>query len=310
MNISITNKLEEFRRNLSFEDIYTLDEDDETRLEYDRVCEGISTLRNRTGGFRAITRDVLSSAIQASPSCITALRYLTGLHSVTLELLASVRLYHSGVLTGPVRKKTERTLESLVQKNPRAATELGQFFIERGARKYLKTLEGMNESKIRDLVELLIMYQLKGRLAKLRGHVAEKIIASYLDRWRVDFEPREKLTTLGYPDVKISCIADRMVNLAIPNKDRPEILIQCCYYTSITGSVASKTVREMQATRHQIDRFNKTSQAPTRFLGFIDGPGWIGMDAQLRGMLSIVDDFFQLRTIETKLKRETQKFVA
>lgn len=302
---SLDKKLKEFYLNVSEEDIYPIDADPVGRLQGSRMLLLLQKAAAKLTEKNMGRADLIETAIAAEPELIIALRSLIGEHETTFRLIISTALYKQGEICGcsDIPKiHTEKFIVGLAKRDANARKVITKYFFEQGLPTVFQTIIGLEKSKQVAFIRLIAQYQVKQRLAKLRGHRAEQIIAQFLEERKIPFEPREKLHTLGARDAVVSFLNQRECDLVIPNADSPRLVIQSSYYQSITGSIASKTVRETRETQNAVDRHNrKNPEQPVEFWLLIDGVGWLGMGSILRHIIDIPDNFFQFRTLETKL---------
>lgn len=287
-------------------DIYSLEdhyqEYPDQRNEMNQIITSIEQLRRRTDNFTQVDEDTLANAIYANPRSVKTLRFLTGQHETTFRLFISPKLYEQRLCDCAERPGIhgEAVILRLARRDRRVAKEIAKHFMGSGISKSLEMLSAMRDPEIKNFVKLINIYQTKQRLAKLRGHMAEKLVAIHFDKLGIPFEPREKLGRLGTSDVTLSFLPGREVDLVVPNTSDPKILVQCTYYQSITGSIAQKMTREVRGTKRDLDRYNQSTGRSILLVGLVDGIGWLGMHSILKKILGTVDDFFQLKTLESK----------
>lgn len=301
---SVHNKYVQFYENISLEQIYTLDDDPDARTLVNNVKGNVENRANnplttRTINFSDIRIANLGQALHENPEIVDLCRYFTGMGDITFELLASAWLHNENYFTGVIKFHGISQIKRLLNDNLEACNCTARHLIsEFGLRPKLKILNSLNRNQRSELVDILSSYQIKGRMSKLGGHMAEMIIARQLDSLNIDFEPREKLTTLGVGDISIPNLhTDRQFNFAIPNRNNPNVIIECAYYISNTGGVAGKAIRELTNTKRMILNSPNTDIQNIKLIGFIDGPGWIAMSGGLIKMLIVVDDFIQLNNL-------------
>lgn len=288
-------------------DIYSLEdhyqEYPDQRNEINQIITSIEQLRRRTDDFSQVDEDTLANAIYADPGNVKTLRFLTGQHETTFRLLISPKLYEQRLCDCTERPGIhgEAVILRLARRDRRVAKEIAKHFMGSGISKSLEMLSAMRDPDIKNFVKLLNIYQTKQQLAKLRGHMAEKLVAIHFDKLGIPFEPREKLGRLGTSDATLPFLPGREVDLVIPNISDPKILVQCSYYQSITGSIAQKMTREVRGTKKDLDQYNQSSGKSILLVGLVDGIGWLGMLSILKKILGIVDECFQLKTLETKI---------
>lgn len=302
MRGSLNEKLKEFYANVTEEDIYPPEVDPVGRSQGKRLLLLLLNAEKRVTGRG---KGLIEKAIKAEPELIIVLRSLIGEHETTFRLVISTMLYKRkkvcGCSTIP-KIHTEKFLVNITKRNSIARKIVAEYFIKRGLPIVFQTIIELEPEKREALIRLIAQYQIKQRLAKLRGHRAEQIIAEALKRSKVPFEPKEKLHILGARDASIAFLNQRECDLVVPTAKDPRVVIQSSYYQSITGSIASKTVRETRETQNAVDVHNKKDpKHRVEFWLLIDGVGWLGMSSILRHIIEIPDNFFQFRTMERKL---------
>jgi hypothetical protein len=94
-------------------------------------------------------------------------------------------------------------------------------------------------------------------------------------------------------------------NLNIPNKDtrkNSKVIVQVVFFTSNTGSEEKKKRNQNIHTNKIIKEIIPNYQKHLKNLLFLDGPGWITMSGGFQKTKETGDDFFQIKTTDTKLK--------
>lgn len=302
--IRVQQRFEEFFSNVTLEPIFTVDDDPEASQLVETVKRCVtdsvgSELMRATSGFTAIQSNPVGEAIHRDPSVIHALRYFTGIGEITFELLASSWLHDEGYYPPPPTHHAIEAIQRKTAQDEAAAKRIAHHLIrEHALRPRLELLHSLTPAARAQLVDLLSVRQLSGRLSKYSGHKAEMIVAQYLADQEIQFEPQEKLHTLGTSDISVQGLpTDRKFDIVIPSRDSPQVLIQCAFYNSNTGSVASKTVRETAETRSLIVNHADARIRNIKLLALVDGPGWIAMKTHLRKLLILLDDIVQLRSL-------------
>lgn len=298
--LDISKKMESFSKGLGLDDIYTIDDDFELKESLEKiktlVTDNSSSVYKNTINFTDVRVATIAKSLSDDPETIDLIRYLLGMGDITFELKSSIWLHNADKIPGPLRKLGKNQIKRSLKNNYKLSEVLSRGLLDLGLRSRMTIISKMERQERQSFVELLSTYQSKGRLAKLRGHMAERMIANMLKDEGISFEPIEKLATLGSADVRISFLNNRLVDFAIPNSTNPKVLVQVAYYTSNTGSVASKTVRESVLTKQEITKYNLENGTDIKFVGLVDGSGWIDMSGHLIKMLLCLDDFFQLKT--------------
>ena len=181
---------------------------------------------------------------------------------------------------------------------------------------------GFNES----FLSIIAPYQKQGSAASTSGRIAEKkcrelLIEFGLDA-NIDFNTSDVKvkTTLvsklckefecGYItkdelDERTKKITEhkttREFDIVLP-LENPSIFIQSVFYTSDTGGVAHSTRDQLETENILIKETMNGLKPNCKQVGLVDGPGWYYLWSDLVKTLDILDDFFQLKTISTKLR--------
>jgi len=204
--------------------------------------------------------------------------------------------------------------------------ECVSFFLERGLMNNISRIAELRKYNASSVfLSLASIYQERGVLAARRGNAAEEYIRNRLSLWgaipELHFNMRD-LPLTGVLERKLRNIAaeskvdlspykeeikkirsSRELDLVIPVSD-PRLLIQCVFYTSDTGGIAHSTVDQNLLTRRHIDLSLPNRREHVEFVGFVDGPGWAYLVTDLRKTLNGFDDFFQIKSLDSKLRRK------
>lgn len=215
--------------------------------------------------------------------------------------------------------------------HPEIRTNLLQFFINRELLEKLSHLTNKEIQKIKNLGKILLQYGEKGANAEKSGESAEKIVKNKINTWGIkigsDFnEKDEKLDSilerkldvlkqtnqinkLEYESGKQKLRDsqnNREYDLIIPIND-PKVIAQIVFYNSNTGSEGKKKTNQNIDSTTLLDDVIPNRNKHLKNLVLIDGPGWIDMIGQLQKNFEQADDFFQIRTVDTKLKNILNK---
>lgn len=297
---SVKNAMELFFENLNIEDIYTIEDDDYIKELRDKILNGFSVVAKQTNGFVENTRRNLSEALREDFDSVILffIILIGGYGNITTELDLSLALYHYGFFEGPPKKRTLNYIKRLCTTEIRAREAVIRYFMDvLGIQRRLNLIHRMARREFVILLETLLKYYFKGRLAKIRGHKAEYILAHRLNKLRIPFEPRERLSAIITADISVPFIINRKVNFVIPDVENIKAIIQCMYYTSVTGGVCKKALAQMRETKRHITNHNSSTDSNVLLIAFTDGKGWIGMRGDLARVFVIADHVIQLNTI-------------
>jgi len=206
----------------------------------------------------------------------------------------------------------------------------------------ISKLQSLNGKKIEDIIELsktLLKYSEKGAGAEKSGEEAEKIIKNKLKIWglseNIDYNKNdEKLTDILKRKIEFlknkSKLKDnevqnslkkiksqkksRQFDLVFPaegSKKEPKVIAQIVFYTSNTGSEGKKKTNQNIDTTNYIKKILPKHSKEIVNLLVLDGPGWIQMAGEFQKNEYLSENFIQIRTVDTKLKKilNEQEFV-
>lgn len=225
----------------------------------------------------------------------------------------------------------DEEIVKLAYKYPEICTNLLQFFIKRELLEKLSHLTNKEIQKIKNLGKILLQYAEKGANAEKSGESAEKIVQNKISNWGIkpglDFnEKDEKLVSILERKLDVLKQANQISESEYKsgkqklrnsqNKreydliitiDDPKIIAQIVFYNSNTGSEGKKKTNQNIDSTTLLDNVIPNRNKHLKNLVLIDGPGWIDMIGQLQKNFEQADDFFQIRTIDTKLKNILNK---
>jgi hypothetical protein len=220
---------------------------------------------------------------------------------------------------------TEKNISKLCH-NVEIRNELIEFFEQRGLLEILGKIKnhdgGFNESFLR----IIAPYQKQGSVSSIRGRKAEEICRELLIKFgldaNIDFNTSDvkvKTTLINKLCKEFECgnitkkeleertkritehKTTREFDIVLPLQN-PSIFIQSVFYTSDTGGVAHSTRDQLETENNLIKDTMNDLKPNCKQIGLIDGPGWYYLWSDLVKTLDILDDFFQLKTISTKLR--------
>ena len=182
----------------------------------------------------------------------------------------------------------------------------------------------------RDFLKTLIQYDSKGSQATNRGKIAERITKQCLQRFGLDEDVDYNSTDIDVSDQLIKrleneCVIQKTISkkifedvkeliqksnfkrksdIVIP-LNNPVLFIQSSFYASDVASIAQATISELNAEKTLLKIAQTNTGLSMKLIGLIDGPGWAYSISfsRLKAVLDVVDDYFGLRTIPTKLRK-------
>ena len=131
------------------------------------------------------------------------------------------------------------------------------------------------------LLETVLRYKFKASSKAERANNSENTIFGILNRMKIKY-------TCG----KIKGI-DRSMDVIIPNKNNPEIIIEVSFQATTASAMGDKAKKEI-AVKGEIKKY----YPKCIFLGFVDGMGWYARQSDLRRILSAFSDVFTFSSSE------------
>ena len=125
------------------------------------------------------------------------------------------------------------------------------------------------------LLDTILRYKIKGSYNANSENNAEKIIQEILDRHNISWE-RGKVQGVS-----------RTMDFIIPNKEKPEMLIEVSFQTTTSSSMGDKAKNEISVSTELKKNIPKCT-----FIGFIDGAGWIFRKNDLAKLVSAFHNTF------------------
>jgi len=165
-------------------------------------------------------------------------------------------------------------------------------------------LEKMKESKInnivtlsKDTIDTMIRYKEKGSYSGQKQNNSEILIENILDECNVPYT-RGDLPLL----IENEMTRKRTMDFIIPNKENPKLIIESSYVSTTSSGLGDKA-----KTENGIKHLLKTYYPEAKFLGFIDGVGWISRSEDAKRMCESFDDVYTYHTDELERFKETLK---
>jgi len=132
------------------------------------------------------------------------------------------------------------------------------------------------------LVDTPVRYKEKGSYSGKKENNPETVIENILNEMGLGFETGDLGELIkNAPDAK------RRMDFIIPNKQSPNVLIECSYLVTTASGQGDKSKTEIS-----IDRLIKEHYPTARFLGFVDGIGWYVRKNDLKRMVTAYEDVF------------------
>lgn len=228
---------------------------------------------------------------------------------------------------------TYEKLVELIYQNKELVKELLNFFKEKGLDEKLIAIKGRNMMDVLALSEILLKFSEKGQIAEKSGEAAETIIKTKLKQWglteEIDFNKNDEDIN-DILKIKLDFLKQRndishsefLASLKIINETKksrrfdlvfpptststinePHFLIQTVFYTSNTGSEGKKKTNQNIDTTNFISEVLPRHHNEIKTLLILDGPGWIDMAGAFQKNQYTSDNFVQINTIDTKLKK-------
>lgn len=128
------------------------------------------------------------------------------------------------------------------------------------------------------LIDTIVRYKVKGSFMAKAVTNPEKYIKDTLTEWDIKWEEGRSLRE------KIG----RDVDVMIPSKESPIIIIECSYHVTTSSGMGDKAANELRVRRSIKEQFGEG----VWFVGFIDGLGWYVRRSDLRVLVQAFDEVF------------------
>jgi hypothetical protein len=204
------------------------------------------------------------------------------------------------------------------------------FFVQRDLITSIKRISELGEhAGLSVFLDLASIYQERGVMAAKRGGAAEELVRNKLLSWGAipgvhfnlhdvslkEIIERKLRKIFASEHIDVSSFekeagkvkSSRQLDLTIPVSD-PKILVQSVFYTSDTGGIAHSTVDQNLLTRRHIEACLPQREHRVEFIGLVDGPGWAYLVTDLRKTITGFDDFFQIRSLDSKFRRKLRQW--
>ena len=152
--------------------------------------------------------------------------------------------------------------------------------------------------KIDELLDTIIRYKVKGSYAGKKENNPESYIEEILNELNISFKKGD-LPILKEKEN----LSKRTMDFIIPNKENPQIIIECSYLSTTASNQGDKAKTEIE-----IQKLIKKHYPNAKFLGFVDGIGWYVRKNDLQRMVEAYEDVFTFHKDEIKrFKKELLK---
>ena len=148
----------------------------------------------------------------------------------------------------------------------------------------LKDIVTMSE----ETIDTLIRYREKGSYTGKKENNAETAIENVLKELGISWEHGDlpKLAE-NVPNKK------RTMDFMIPNKQNPLLIIESSYVTTTASGMGDKAKTEIA-----VGRLIKEYYPSAKFIGFVDGIGWLVRDKDMERIVSAFDDVFTFSEVD------------
>ena len=141
-----------------------------------------------------------------------------------------------------------------------------------------------------EMLDTLVRYKEKGAFSAHGENNPEKVIAAAIEACGMRFDKGD-LPKLAANESG----GKRTMDFIIPDKHAPKIIIECSYLSTTSSGQGDKA-----KTERSIRKMLKQHYPGCRFVGFLDGIGWVVRPGDLLRMVGAFDDVFTLHTDEVE----------
>ncbi len=203
-----------------------------------------------------------------------------------------------------IKELTTHQILKLIKTNEYFVEGIVNLFFEGASVKFLaETLPlfelkklSLNKLKfdITELIDTIIRYKVKGSYSGKKENNPESYIEEILDELNISFEKGD-LPLLKEKEN----LSKRTMDFIIPNKQTPQIIIECSYLSTTASNQGDKAKTEIE-----IQKLIKKHYSKAKFWGFIDGIGWYVRKNDLKRMVEAYEDIFTFHKDEIKRFKE------
>ena len=148
-----------------------------------------------------------------------------------------------------------------------------------------------------DVIDTLLRNKLKGSYVARKENNAEIVVETTLDESNIPYT-RGDLPLLSQNEKT----RKRTMDFIIPNKENPKLIIECSYVCTTSSGLGDKAKTE-NGMKDLIEEYYPEA----KFIGFIDGIGWISRDKDAKRMCEAFDDVYTYHSDELERFKETLK---
>lgn len=134
---------------------------------------------------------------------------------------------------------------------------------------------------VESLLDTIIRYKFKGSSKAEAENNSENKIFDILRNMKIKYD-RGSIHGIG-----------RNMDLIIPDKENPEILIEVSFQSTTSSAMGDKAKKEIAVKTEMETHYPKC-----KFIGFVDGMGWYARSNDLKRMLSAYNDVFTFSSSE------------
>ena len=244
-----------------------------------------------------LKKELLADFIQHYDKGLRALLTITGISKeYLLRLITFLRIVDDTSLIRTLKRSewagdpfdkewTEKQIIRLCQTNRAFAECLVTLFFEGATFDVLKDrlplfeLKKLSASKLKltfeSLIDTIVRYNVRGTYKASRLNNPEIRLDALLQKHEYGYE-KGRLPNVG-----------RTMDFIIPNKDRPQIIVESSYVVTTSSGMGDKARAETRVAE-QIRRMYSYAT----FVGFVDGIGWLARQNDLKLLLSAFDNVF------------------
>lgn len=138
------------------------------------------------------------------------------------------------------------------------------------------------------MIDTLVRYKEKGSGQAQQKNNAENLIREILGALTIPYSTGDLPHLAAHaPGSK------RTLDFIIPDKDRPQVIIECSFLSTTSSGQGDKAKTEIR-----VGELIRTHYPDATFIGFVDGIGWYVRKEDLRRMVSAYDDVFTFHNDE------------
>lgn len=186
-------------------------------------------------------------------------------------------------------------VQTLVKKDANFRKCIVNIFFDADKSSFLKKyynlfeLKKLGSNKLKDIeslsletVDTLLRYKLKGSYAATKENNPETVIESLLEKLDIPF------TRGDLPELTANeSIKKRTMDFIIPNKEDPRFIIESSYLVTTSSGSGDKA-----KTENLIASLLAKYYPKAKFIGFVDGIGWITRQEDMKRMANAYHDVF------------------